>query len=948
MAEVSSRQSQMLVSAAASTQAGVLLLDSSLRVVWANPAMARLVGRPHEPLVDMSVDALLSGPSGDDSLHQVFADVRRTRQIRAPRVQVARGDGRVVHLELVIGPIDEADGTVGFSAVARDVSEQVERARESARLRDRLHTAFRTGPMPQGFLDLSGRFREVNEALASILECTADDLVGMDMRELIDPMDPARNLTVDALLSDDSGRQARHEVIARSVNGRQVSLLVNVVVLRDEAGEPSGLSFFAQELTNVRDAEMRLVAQQEFFNALHRRAWDLALVADAEGHVVYASPAVTDVLGYEVAEILTMSGFDFVHPDDMTIAHAVMAELMAAPGTTVRNTFRIKNARGEWRWCEQTAVNCLADPVIGGIVTNMRDVTGEVEARRALEASERRYRAIVETAQEGIVAVDADARTTFANNRLAQMTGYPLEDIYEYGLIAIAEPDVAKVAHQRFLDREARGAEQYEVDIPHPDGETRTYRVSASPLVLEPGEPTGSLATLIDVTAQRRAEVELHQRALHDPLTGLPNRALLNDRIAMACARHARAEYDGGLRMSTAVLFLDVDRLKLVNDVAGHAAGDAVLVEIARRLVASVRETDTVGRLGGDEFAVVCEDTGEVGAALTAGRIQAVLDEPFLVHGQEMTITASIGVAVSPPHPAPDLLGLADNAMYDAKRGGTGQYVVFDNEMAAAAQRRTTLAAQLRQALANEELELHYQPIVDLRTSRLQGVETLVRWRHRTMGLLLGSEVVTAAADAGLGTELDRYVLRRAARQSTDLYECGALHRDAFVTVNVSVGAAVNEPIEDEILSIVEAAGMPRNNLVIEVTETSVMADVERTAAKLRALRTAGLRVALDDFGTGYSSLAYVHRLPLSVLKIDRSFVAGLPDEEESLAIVKSVLSLAGALGLQTIGEGIETEAHATSLRYLGCHLGQGYLWSPALSAPDLVAFLDSSFSARR
>ena len=844
-----------------------------------------------------------------------------------------------------VGDVDEATER---SAGVRDVSDEVERGRGTARLRDHLHAAFRDGPIPQGFLDLSGRFHEVNAALATTVGCRPVDLVGVHVRDLIDPLDPARGVDLDPVLADEAGGQTRYEIVARTHDGRQLPLVVNLVVLRGETGEPTGFTLFAQEVAGVRDADLRLLAQQEFFNALHRRSWDLALVADAEGHVVYASPAITDVLGYEVAEILTMSGFDFVHPDDLPLAHAVMADLMASPSATTRATLRIKNAQGEWRWCEQTAANCLADPAIGGIVTNMRDVTGEVEAQRALEASESRYRAIVETAQEGIIAVDADAGVIFANSRVAQMTGYPLEDIYEHGLISIMEPDAARAVHLRFLDRAAKGPDQYEVDIPHPDGEMRSYRVLASPLFLEPGGRAGSLATLTDVTVQRRAQDELRERALHDPLTGLPNRALLNDRIAMACARHARAEYEGGPGQSTAVLFLDVDRLKMVNDVAGHATGDAVLVETARRLVASVRGTDTVGRLGGDEFAVVCEDTGEFGAALTAGRIQAVLDEPFVVQGHELTVTASIGVAVSPPHPAPDLLGLADSAMYDAKRRGTGQCVVFDNEMAAAAQRRTSLAAQLRQALARDELELHYQPIVDLRTSSLRGVETLVRWRHPTLGLLLGSEVVTAAADAGLGTELDRYVLRRAAQQSADLYSSGALPPDAFVAVNVSVGAAVNEPIEGEILSIIEAAGMQRTNLVIEVTETSVMADVERTALKLTALRRAGVRVALDDFGTGYSSLAYVHRLPLTMLKIDRSFVAGLPAEEESVAIVKSVLSLAGALGLQTIGEGIETEAHASSLRHLGCHLGQGYLWSAALAAPDLAAFLESTPSLRR
>jgi Amt family ammonium transporter len=578
---------------------------------------------------------------------------------------------------------------------------------------------------------------------------------------------------------------------------------------------------------------------------------------------------------------------------------------------------------------EESVTNLLVDPDVGGLVANLRDVTGEIEGQIALQRSEARYRAIVEGAHEGILVLDKNADTMFANQHIAEMVGYSLAEIHEYGLWCAFDPDDAQRLHQRVLSRAETGPERYELPFRTANGDLRTLNVSASPLHYDEG--IGVLAMVTDVTAERRAEAELRKRALRDTLTGLPNRALLADRLESAAARQTRFATRG-----LAVLFVDLDDMKRVNDRAGHACGDALLVKVGERLTMAVREVDTVTRLGGDEFAILCEDVDPEDATLVARRVEQAFSEPFVIGSHSFEISASIGVALSPPHAVADLLHLADKAMYEAKERARGTFLVFDSDMALGAQRKSRLADELGRALQSEELVVHYQPIVGLRDGRIEGIEALVRWQHPTLGMLQPLEVLAVARDTGMELQLDAAVLAVACRDMGRLLRDGVLGPESYVSVNLSATSAMSAPLDVTVPDNLQRAGVSPRQLVLEITETSVMADVERTAAKLRSLASYGVRIALDDFGTGYSSLAYLHRLPLDILKIDRSFVSGLPGEGESAAIIRSVLSLAMALGLHVVAEGVETQGQSTALQDLGCYSAQGYLWSTPVPACEL------------
>jgi diguanylate cyclase (GGDEF)-like protein len=417
----------------------------------------------------------------------------------------------------------------------------------------------------------------------------------------------------------------------------------------------------------------------------------------------------------------------------------------------------------------------------------------------------------------------------------------------------------------------------------------------------------------------RENQVQLVHQAFHDPLTALPNRALLHDRTEHALARGRR----GGGRV--AALFLDVDDFKGINDTLGHSAGDRLLVEVARRLRAAVRAEDTVARLGGDEFAVLIEGCRPNEAVLTAERILQVLAPPVMEQGRELSVRASIGVAMSETGAtdADELLRHADIAMYVAKEDDKGGYRLFECAMHEEAVERLELEADLRGALDRDELDVHYQPIFDLETRRMTGIEALARWTHPDRGAVPPLEFIPVAERTGLIVPLGRWMLERACR------DLGELQAGGESSLRVSVNVSAVELMEDDYVAFVartiEASRMSPQSLVLEITERVLVQDSEATLERLRELKAIGVRLAVDDFGTGYSSLAYVERLPLDIIKIDKAFVDGVGDPADDGHLASVIVSLGDRLNLETVAEGIEEAEQGDELQRMGCRSGQGY-----------------------
>jgi diguanylate cyclase (GGDEF)-like protein/PAS domain S-box-containing protein len=518
-----------------------------------------------------------------------------------------------------------------------------------------------------------------------------------------------------------------------------------------------------------------------------------------------------------------------------------------------------------------------------------------------------------------------------------------------YGFAPGSEPDLQRMTacfHRddseslQELLRAAIGARKaFDVDhrVVLADGTERWLRSQGRPEADADGKPVRMLGTAQDITKQKLAEQALAHQALHDPLTDLPNRTLLLDRLTQALARLDRTGSTLGL------LFVDIDRFKLVNDSLGHLAGDRMLLAMADRLRSTLRTGDTLARFGGDEFVILCEGlVGELEALGMAERIKLALVRPLSWGGGELIVTVSTGIATasSAKVSAESLMRNADAAMYRAKEVGRAQSSVFARSMRARALVRLNTESSLRQAITECELELHYQPIVTLPEVKVTGMEALVRWRHPTRGLIGPDEFIAIAEETGLIVPLGAWVLREAVQQAVTWQQRPG-HADLQMSVNLSARQIAQPNVVEMVAEVLEASGLAPQCLELEITESTLMGDARTSIAILNALKEVGVGLSVDDFGTGYSSLAYLKRFPVDELKIDQSFVQGLGQDPEDTAIVRAIVSLASALGLTPVAEGVETSLQLAALLDLGCSRAQGYLFARPGPPADVECMLD-------
>ncbi len=580
---------------------------------------------------------------------------------------------------------------------------------------------------------------------------------------------------------------------------------------------------FARQLLSTRETIRDLKVSTAFnnearFRALIQHSSDVITIVDPDGTIRYVSPSVSTVLGHDATTLTNTTLASLLHPDDVVRAMTFLAELSqstdvsngALPGAR-KCEWRIAHANGSWMTVDNVGTNLLAEPVVGGLVLNTRDVTEQ---------------AVIKS--------------------------------------------------------------QY-----------------------------------------------MHQ-AFHDPLTDLANRSLFLYEVEHALARSQRP----GLPVT--VLFLDLDNFKTVNDSLGHAEGDRMLIESARRLSNCVRETDIIARLGGDEFAVLVEQTeSERDVLEIADRIAEALSRPFMLRGKQVFVNASIGIARNVPGgTTDDLVRNADLAMYVAKTRGKGQYVLFEPSMHAAALDRLVMEADLRKAIEREELYLEYQPIVILETGAIVGAEALVRWCCRERGMVPPNVFIPIAESTGLITAIGRWVLRKACRTAKQWErERGASMR---ITVNLS-GRQLQEPgVVDDVRNALAESDLDASHLVLELTESMLMQNTDLSMTRLNALKALGVSLAIDDFGTGYSSLSYLQRYPIDILKIDKAFVDVIDKGGEGPVLASAIVALGETLRLRTVAEGIERDSQRTQLMALGCTLGQGYLFAKPLAAEDFWVILQT------
>jgi diguanylate cyclase (GGDEF)-like protein/PAS domain S-box-containing protein len=556
---------------------------------------------------------------------------------------------------------------------------------------------------------------------------------------------------------------------------------------------------------------------------------------------------------------------------------------------------------------------------------DMRARMGESD-RQARETAER-FRHAFEGGVSGMALVGADGRYLQVNHALSEMTGYSQDELLATTFQAITHPDDLPSGLEQHRAIVAGTYDTFETEkrYVHREGHEVWVQLGVSAIRGENGEVRYFIAQTHDVTQQRRFQDELAHRALHDPLTGLPNRALFRDRLHHALVRMRRHS------AHVAVLFVDLDRFKLVNDGMGHAAGDAVLLEAARRLTEAARAEDTIARFGGDEFTILCDDAGEEGARMVADRVMAAFTRPFEADGREFHLSASVGIRVNDLATAdPDtLLRDADVALYCAKENGRGRIEVFDADARMAGVDTLATEQELRLAIRHEELELHYQPEVDLTNHQIVALEALVRWQHPQRGLVPPGEFIPVAEESGLIVAMGEWILGEACRQLAAWRARGVVGPEVRVAVNVSARQLSHADLPATVEAALLDAELPPSALCLEITETAIIRDTKAALSNLERIKALGVFIALDDFGVGFSSLSQIRELPpVDVIKVDRSFTAGLGRNESDDAVVGAVLSLAASLGLTAVAEGVESLAQLGHLRGLGCDVGQGFYFA--------------------
>ena len=558
------------------------------------------------------------------------------------------------------------------------------------------------------------------------------------------------------------------------------------------------------------------------------------------------------------------------------------------------------------------------------------------QSEHRLKESEQRYRLLAELSPEAII-VQTDAGIVYANAAAASLFGArTVETLLGRAVADFVHPD----HRENFRARERHLRENQQSDLKAEkfvrlDNQVRDVEVVMASVIYG-GEPATQILTR-DITERRRAEEQLLHDAFHDSLTKLPNRTLFLDHLKLA-VNHCRRR-KGYL---FAVLFIDLDRFKVINDSLGHMVGDEFLITVARRLETCLRDGDTIARLGGDEFTILLDGIKDYGdAQRVAERVQEVLGEPFHLAGRELFVTASVGIKYSGEgeEQPEDLLRDADTAMYCAKTLGKAQYQVFDAKMHTRALTLLQIESDLRRAVEREEFHVNYQPIVSLESGRISGFEALVRWHHPERGVILPSEFVSVAEETGLIMQIDRSVLRQACLQMRKWQDDLPCTRRMKISVNLSCKQFMQPMIVEQVKEILLETGLDPCSLKLEITESVMMEGRDYTMRVLERLSEAGIELSLDDFGTGYSSLSYIHRFPVSTLKIDQSFIKRIGGDQNG-EIVRAVVTLARNLGMEVVAEGIETELQLDQLRALNCEQGQGFYFSIPVDVESATALI--------
>ncbi len=911
----------------------VLTPDGIIRFV--NGALCELMGHPRSAVEGQSFRAFVTpGELDRDESH--LRDIRAGSEAPAAvDSRLIRKDGSEVWVRIGANVIRDAAGEPRLivSAIV-DLTEQREQDRTLRTTNGFLSAIVENAPVAIYTCDVDGIVNFWNPAAERTFGFTAAQAVGRKA-----PFVPeSKKAEAQGLRMRVLDGEILHglELERQRADGSAITIHGAAAPLRDESDRITGLLVACVDVSDARRATAELESHLHFTRALLDAIPNPVYFKDREGRYLAYNRAWSEIFG-RGGNWIGKTGFDIF---DEAIAREHQERdkpLIERPSSTTYEAL-VPDEEGVVRqmlFNKVSFVDQRGD--VAGVISVITDVTRYKQTESALEASEARFRVLTESTIDLISVVDADGTISYQSGALRTLLGFDPADTVGKSVFELVHRDDiehVRAAFRRIL--EARSlTEPVEFRLRHRDGSWRTFESLGTNCLTNP-HIRGIVWNSRDVTDRKVIQQRIQHLAYHDNLTGLPNRGLLQDRLARSIARAERAG------RKVAVLFIDLDNFKNINDTLGHDVGDELLRQVSRRLSECVRLEDTIARQGGDEFIVLLDnlDDGR-NASVVAQKILNSLRQPLTLGGTEQHVSGSVGIALYPEdgRDAQTLMKNADTAMFHGKSLGKNTYQYFTAQMNIAVKRRMTLESALRRAVIQKNFVLHYQPQIDLQTGEIVAVEALVRWKTEDSGTVMPGDFIGLAEETGLINEIGEWVLREGCRQAREWQDMG-LSKERRMAINLSARQFSDKGFLDMVNRVLADTGLAPQCLELEITESQVMRQTEGMIQLLNKLSEMGVQLAIDDFGTGYSSLSYLKRLPIEKLKIDQSFVRDITVDPNDTAIVVAIINMAKSLELQTIAEGVETAGQLALLKAKGCQVGQGFFFSTPLMPQELYPLL--------
>lgn len=895
-----------------------------------NHAAERVFGYPREEALKMNINQIITPDYLKLAQQKLSAKTSGTKQA-VYEVDCLTKEGRRITLEINSRAIFKDGKAVAVQGIARDITERKQIEKAIHRSETELQALLAAITDVILVFDSEGRYLKIASTNHKGLFKPAGELIGKTIRDVFPK--PQADYFLDKIREALTGR-------------KPVRMEYSLVIGAEELWFSSVISpmmadsvvVVAHDITNRKQAEETLREQEEQYRELFENANDLIYTHDLQGNFTSLNRAGELITGYTREEALKMNIAEVVAPDYLESARQMIHQKITGEMPTTYDLDIIAK-QGNRVSLELSTRLIYHNGIPVGVQGIARNITERKRVKEALINSERRYRLLGEGIMHQVWTAQPDGKLDYINERTLEYFDLTIEQLIGEGWQTVVHPEDLPGCIKKWTSSLETGKD-YEVEfrLKRYDGTYRWHQARATAGLDAEGKIISWFGTNTDIDDKKIAEAKLNYFAGHDALTNLPNRAKFMNHLERAAKR---AECNSAFRF--AVLYLDLDRFKLINDSLGHSIGDKLLIVIAERLESCVRPGDLVARLGGDEFTILlCNINEPSDAARVAERFLDKLSTPFKLDGYEVFTSASIGIIVSDeiPRQPDDFLRDADTAMYRAKEAGKARYEIFDREMHIRNMNLLEMENDLRRAIENDEFRVFYQPIVSLDTGEVREFEALIRWQHPQHGLVMPNEFISVAEETGLIIPIGEWILREACRQTAEWRKLISEPAQLSVSVNLSAKQLMHPNLAAQIGAILSETALNPRCLKLEVTESMVMENSEKALAVISNLKKLGISFSTDDFGTGYSSLSYLHRFPFNYIKIDRSFVSKMDSDRKSEAIVRTILLLGQNLHIEVVAEGIETRRQLEALRQLGCKTGQGYFFAKPVNAESAARIL--------